>query len=169
MRRVQNCWKAQFSFLTDHPKELYRPLPQIIIATMVTKDLTMLVTYTKRGHMIDDALKHLFVIPCFVKMLMTRARYDEEEVIRDNNEKAERARLGNHRCVILARLKKYFGEALPFMFSDVLEQHDSGDDLGDDSGDDEMDLDSEDLDPLTKFTLECRDVFASKPGASDRA
>jgi len=73
MRRVQNRWKAQFSVLTGHPKELYKPLPQIIIATMMTMDLTMLVDYTKHGHMIDDALKHLFVMPCFVKIRKYRA------------------------------------------------------------------------------------------------
>jgi hypothetical protein len=119
-------------------------------------------------------------------------KLNKDEVTRDNNEKAERARLDNHRCVVLGtgnaeichiipfsanskdeyrvRFRKYFGSALPCMFSDALEQHDdSGDDSGDSSGDDEMDLDSEDLDPLTKFTLQCRDVFASKPGISDRA
>ena len=115
-------------------------------------------------------------------------KLNKDEVTRDNNEKAERARLDKHRCVVLGtgnaeichiipfsanskeeyrvRLRKYFGPVLPFMFSDALEQHD---DSGDDSEDDEMDVDSGDLDPLTEFTIQCRDVFASKPGISDRA
>src|SRR5687768_12658213 len=42
MRRVMKRWKSQFSFLTGQPKELYKPLSQIIIATMMTMDLTML-------------------------------------------------------------------------------------------------------------------------------
>lgn len=73
MRRVQNRWKTQFSFLTGHPKELYKPLPQIIIATMMTMDLTMLVDATKHGHLIDNTLKSLFVMPCFFKIRKYRA------------------------------------------------------------------------------------------------
>lgn len=52
------------------------------------------------------------------------------------------------------------------MFSENPEQDDNSGDHGE--GDD-SDLESEDLDPLTKLTAECRDFFALEPTSSDKA
>jgi hypothetical protein len=66
MLKLEMYWKQKFSEFTGLPKEEYKPLPQIIIATIMTMDLA---TLRRRAHdtTLDDCLRALFVMPCFVK------------------------------------------------------------------------------------------------------
>ena len=94
--------------------------------------------------------------------------------MRNGDEKAERAKLDNYRCVILhtgdpemchivplsansnkkntVMLGRYFWEAMGCLFSDTPEPDHN-------SGNQETDMNA--VDSLTKFKIQCKDIFAS--------
>ncbi|KAK3360467.1 hypothetical protein B0T25DRAFT_578394 [Lasiosphaeria hispida] len=106
-------WKKEFSKFTGRPQEEYKPLVQIIIATIMTMDLAQLRLRVSLDEMMDDFLLRLFIMPCFIKTMMNKKRneqlsdesYDNKvskpEVIRDKAEKHERVRLDEYRCIVL--------------------------------------------------------------------
>lgn len=128
------------------------------------------------GHITDTRYVYVVVFGC---------SYDNEnkkpEVTRDEKEKEERARLDGNRCVILrsgspqvchivpfiattkevSKMAKYLPPAIPCMFNNPPGYKKT------------LDLNNRDpeawIDPVEKLELKCCEIFASKPGISDKA
>jgi len=66
MREVAVFWKNHFLIVTKYPKKRYQLLSQIVIATMMTMDLTAL-RCIRNDVFGDQVLKILLDMPCFIK------------------------------------------------------------------------------------------------------
>jgi hypothetical protein len=67
MRKLEMHWKEKFSEFTGRPQEEYKPLVQIVIATIMTMDLAALRIVVFNSATMDDFPLRLFVMPCLVK------------------------------------------------------------------------------------------------------
>ncbi|KAK3306111.1 uncharacterized protein B0T15DRAFT_218547 [Chaetomium strumarium] len=262
LRKLERYWEEHFPEFTGEPRDRYKPLGQLAIATVMMMDFNTFrglanLPAIQRDWILGSWLKDLMVMPCFVKKVMTKnlSNYDSflldlaegrfqeldaqlheiqrkqqsssesyddkkpqlspiksktsktsktskkslkleateksDQLIRSQAEKAERAMLDNHRCVVLGtgnpeifhivpfslndneksrtHLNKYLAVAATLIHYEKPELASDPEYIPEDADSDSMDDGEDEPEPVHLWAIHCRKFFSSKIGVSDRS
>ncbi|KAK3323824.1 hypothetical protein B0T19DRAFT_463706 [Cercophora scortea] len=135
LERLERYWKDYFPSLTGEPRDRYKPFHQIVIATVMMMDINTLrelasvsLPRIQRQYIIRRFLQDLMVMPCFVKMVITKKSLKDEAREDSNKQKVvddlitrvrvDRAILDNHRCIVLGTENPEICHIVPFSVND---------------------------------------------------